>query len=121
MTWTLHLPDIVIDARTPNTHDHWRNRHQSAKAVREAVALLAHAQRQLPVVPPVTIMFTRWVTTRHRRDADNTATSWKPALDGLVDARIIPSDDWSVVSEVAYRIRLRDTAGWTVEIDGVES
>ena len=121
MTWTLHLPDIVIDARTPNTHDHWRNRHQSAKAVREAVALLAHAQRQLPVVPPVTIMFTRWVTTRHQRDADNTALSWKPALDGLVDARIIPSDDWSVVSEVAYRIRLRDTAGWTVEIDGVES
>ena len=121
MTWTLHLPDNVIDARTPNSHDHWRNRQRSAKTVRETVALLAFAQRQLPVVPPVTIVCTRWVSTRHRRDPDNTATSWKPALDGLVDAGIIPSDDWTVVSEVAYRIRLADTAGWTVEIDGVEA
>ena len=121
MTWTLRFADDVIDARTPNSRGHWTGRQRSAKAVREAVGLLAHAQRQLAPVPPVAIRCTRWVTTRHKRDVDNTATSWKPALDGLVDAGVLPADDWTVVVEVAYRIRLAEVAGWTVEITDVDA
>lgn len=90
VTITLSLPPAVL---TAHDNGHWRTRSRTKTRCREVAAWTAkeHAKHAMKKAE-VEIDF--YFPDLRRRDALNYAQMCKPYIDGIVDAGIIPDDDW---------------------------
>lgn len=90
-TWTVELP-AGIPLLTANQRPHWRARARLTKTIREAAYWSAKASK-VPSLVCAHITVDYRPVDRRRRDPGNWAPSAKAAVDGLVDAGILPDDD----------------------------
>ena len=74
-----------------NDRQHWAVKARASRQVRDAVALHARSLR-IPPVGHVNVRVVYEPAVQRRRDPDNLWATGKPAVDGLVDAGIIPDD-----------------------------
>lgn len=90
-TYVVALP-AGMKLLNANDRVHWRTRARITKALREAAeksALDAH----IPPQERITIQAVLHPHDKRRRDAHNWYPSFKAAIDGVVDAGVIPDDD----------------------------
>ena len=98
MTLTIEIP-LPSRACSPNTYKHWRTRGRGAKELREW-AFMAAMEKNAPMMQaPVRVSHTWYMAKRgpddcyRPIDAGNAQASLKAAIDGLVDAKLIPGDN----------------------------
>ena len=92
----LEIPMLPGPELNPNARVHWSERHRAARDLRKAAWATGYNQN-----PEHDILFQRArvrVTLVYQcgqvmPDPDNAVAMLKPALDGAVDAKIIPDDD----------------------------
>jgi Holliday junction resolvase RusA-like endonuclease len=89
-TWTVELP-AGLPLLNANRRVHWRVRAETTKDIRTA-AYLATAARTVPALQRAQIVAEYRPPDRRRRDVHNLYPSAKAAVDGLVDARVLPDD-----------------------------
>lgn len=98
--WSLHLPfRVVSEIPSLNDRDHWAIKAKKVKAWRDAVHVLARAAR-IPPCSRIKVELHYVPATAQRRDPDNLVACYKPCVDGLVDAKIIPDDTEHYVERV---------------------
>lgn len=100
------LQALVIDGALPGLNDYISaertNRYRGAAVKKQWTDVVAVAAKKwLTPIPkhcfPVTFRF-RWYEQNRRRDKDNvSAFGRKVILDGLVQAGILPNDNWNYV------------------------
>lgn len=103
--YTLDVP-MVVRLKTgmrPLTHNdrmHWRRRADAVKTIRGQVA--AHARNpRIPAAEHITVQLHYAPGDRRSvTDAPNLTATSKPAIDGLVDAGIVPDDTDKHVTEL---------------------
>lgn len=88
-TFTVQLP-AGIELLNANRRIHWRRRAEITKAIREATHLLACGS--VPRLQRAQIVAEYRPPDRRRRDVHNLYPSAKAAVDGLVDAGVLPDD-----------------------------
>lgn len=74
-----------------NDRLHWSARARAVRDIRHAVAMLARPA-SLRIYTRCDIGLVWHVNTAHRRDSDGPAPTLKAAIDGLVDAGVLPDD-----------------------------
>lgn len=75
-----------------NDRTHWRTRARITKALREAAEESA-LDAQIPPLNRATIQAVLHPHDKRRRDAHNWYPSFKAAIDGVVDAGVLPDDN----------------------------
>lgn len=97
-----------------------RIRHQ--KAPKQAVALLAHAQRIKPFTSPVALTF-EWHEPNRRRDPDGIcAGGSKTVIDALKTAGVIANDGWKHIARIEHTwVVDRENPGVSVTIREMEA
>lgn len=90
-SWTLPLP--VTALLNANQRPHWTARHRITKEIREAAAWTARAARVPPLTKAHIICEIRFANAIRRDVANWSSPSAKAAIDGLVDAGVLPDDD----------------------------
>lgn len=75
-----------------NSRDHWRTTHRKKAKLRGEVALLARHAKIGPY-PRIGVRLIWQPRDRRQRDGDNPFPTIKSAVDGLVDAGVVPGDD----------------------------
>jgi len=91
----IEIPMLPPPELNPNAREFWAARHRAARDFRKAAWAIAYNAN-----PAHDIMFEKakikvtLVYPSHQvtPDPDNLITMLKPALDGIVDAKIIPND-----------------------------
>lgn len=87
---------LLLPYSTPplslNSRDHWRVTARKKAKLRGEVCLLAREAR-LGTNDHVTVRLIWQPRDRRRRDGDNPFPTIKSAVDGLVDAGVVPDDD----------------------------
>lgn len=96
MTFTVEVPGRVISLNAERSA-HWSKRHAMTKVYREAVAWQATRHRGLSHPISVTAEV---VMKAPLMDAANYYPAVKAAIDGLVDAGVIPDDSPKYVGRV---------------------
>lgn len=103
--WEIDVPMVVpcgvreLRPWTANDRRHWRVKAEWTATIRRAVALRTR-NLHLPPQEHVTVGLHYAPGDNRRRDAPNLTTSQKPAVDGLVDAGLVPDDTARWVTEV---------------------
>jgi hypothetical protein len=89
---------ISLNPLIDKAKQHW-SKYAEPKADYTLI-VKAYAQMQLkPIaVPPIDFHF-HWICRDKKTDKDNIAAAKKFILDGIVAAKIIPSDNWKWVGE----------------------
>lgn len=90
-SWTVELPSGMQLLNT-NQRIHWRVRSQRTKLIRGEAAQLAR-KAGIPQLGRAHIVGEFRPPNRRRRDVANLYPSFKAAIDGLVDAAVLPDDD----------------------------
>lgn len=83
---------------------HWRVRHKHSKRWRELIAWLSQSaikSREGLPLERAKITLTRFSSIRP--DYDGLVSGFKPIIDGLVDAGVIPNDTQDVIGKPDYR------------------
>lgn len=111
--------DLPFDAPPLRSNDrmHWATK---AKLTRDIRWHAAYTTRQTcigPIDGPVVVTLVWVVTDNRRRDAGASAPTLKAALDGIVDAGLLPGDHHQVVREERCRIELGSAPGVRIEIE----
>jgi crossover junction endodeoxyribonuclease RusA len=92
-SWTLELPPgtLLINA---NQNIHWRDRAKLVKALRQTAWAIARRDK-LPALQRAHIFYVFHPDTKgdRRRDSGNWSPSAKAAIDGMVDAGVLPDDN----------------------------
>lgn len=96
-----------------NDRGHWRKWAPIIAKVKHETARLA---KKLPRLERCEIKLVWTVTTRHRRDAAGPNPTLKAAVDGLVEAGVIPDDNWRIVPRQWCEIELGTKPGVRIEI-----
>jgi Holliday junction resolvase RusA-like endonuclease len=95
MIITLALPPTTLHA---HNRGNWRSKAAPTRAYREEAALLAKQEmrRKRGSYPfeKAELGIDIYFPNLRRRDTLNVVQGLKPAIDGLVDARLIDDDDW---------------------------
>lgn len=81
-----------------NDRYHWAAKSQRSKIVRQRVAWSAKALK-LGRVPRIAVGLHYRPGDNRRRDPSNLMATQKPAVDGLVDAGLVPDDTPAYVTE----------------------
>jgi hypothetical protein len=89
-TWTVELPP-GLELLNANQRKHWSAKGRTTKAIRDAAHMFALADR-IPAVSRAYIVAEYRPPNRRRRDVHNLFPSAKAAVDGLVDAGVLPDD-----------------------------
>ncbi|MCP4782799.1 MAG: hypothetical protein GY903_00985 [Fuerstiella sp.] len=101
---------IVLPPVNPklNAHNkgHWRGKLKAVKSLRQLAGFLTREQTR-EQWPAATIQYRFFFPNKLRRDQANAIQSQKAAIDGVVDAGLIPDDDWQHLA----------IAGVTCEVD----
>jgi crossover junction endodeoxyribonuclease RusA len=84
---------------TLNQRLHWRDQRARARTIREAAAWRVKALR-LGTLAHVSVQLHYATGDNRRRDSDNLVPTMKPAVDGLVDAGLVPDDDPAHVTTI---------------------
>lgn len=101
---------MVIELKTgvrPLTHNdrlHWRAKADRVREIRLAAGFTAKAMR-IPKAEHITVQLNYRPAARSVTDAPNLTATSKPAIDGLVDAGVVPNDTDEFVTEVMPVIR----------------
>jgi crossover junction endodeoxyribonuclease RusA len=82
-----------------NDRLHWTLKHERTSMVRNAAAWAAKGQK-IPAAARITAQLHYATGDNRRRDAPNLTATSKPAIDGLVDAGVVPDDSDRYVTEV---------------------
>lgn len=102
--WVIDVPMTVpsgINQTRPlstNDHWHWRLRAEHVAEIRRAVGFAAKAAG-IPPCEHITVGLLYTPGDYRRRDPSNLMASQKPAVDGLVDAGVVPDDTPAYVTE----------------------
>lgn len=90
---TLVLPPVDSQLHAHNK-GHWRGKTAAVKSLRRLAYLRTRicTRKQWDAA---TIVYRFYFPDRLRRDAANAIQATKPAIDGVVDAGLIPDDDWT--------------------------
>lgn len=88
-------PEPMLSA---NQRLHWRSRAARTKTIRHTVAYRAQ-QLNLGQVGRLTVTLHYRPGDNRRRDPSNLVSTQKPAVDGLVDAGLVPDDTPRYVTE----------------------
>ncbi|MGW5529462.1 hypothetical protein [Streptomyces xanthochromogenes] len=92
-SWQLALPPgtLLINA---NQNLHWRKRAELVKSIRHTARAIAR-QAKLPALERAHVFYVFHPDTRgaRRRDSGNWSPSAKAAIDGMVDAGVLPDDN----------------------------
>lgn len=90
-TWTVALPAgmQLINANKPM---HWHTKAKLIKEVRATTAILARAAK-LPRLQRASVVVEYRPPDKRRRDVHNLYPTAKAAIDGLVDAGVLPDDN----------------------------
>jgi crossover junction endodeoxyribonuclease RusA len=88
-----------------NGRDHWASRHRRSQALKQAAWALAK-QAKIPPLGRVAVIVEYRPPDRRHRDAENICiTSAKAAIDGIVQAGVLPDDECPrYVSRIACTI-----------------
>ena len=94
---TITLPFLPPVALSPNARVHWSVKAKATRMMKEATYVLAKSQ-QLPAFTKARLHITFVIKAHRRRDADNWLAMMKGAIDGLVEAKVLPDDSAEFVS-----------------------
>lgn len=108
-TWTVELPDRLL-LLNANDRLHWRVRRDRTAAIRTAAWALAK-QMKIPLLARAYIVAEYCPTDRRRRDPANWAPTAKAAVDGLVDAGVLPDDSAEYLDGPDMRLGLVTPGG----------
>jgi len=95
MTWTLILP--LTRPLSLNDRTHYMVKAKQVSSLRRAVHVLARAQN-IPHLEKAHVTLHYQPRDKRRRDSDSLVATLKPAIDGIVDAGVIPDDTPEYVS-----------------------
>ena len=90
-TFTIALP-AGLKLLSLNDRGHWAARYRRSEALKKAAWAMA-LQAKIPRLERVSITAEYQPPDRRHRDADNPVASVKAAIDGIVAAGILPSDE----------------------------
>ncbi|MFI8085965.1 hypothetical protein ACIF6L_34885 [Kitasatospora sp. NPDC086009] len=99
--FVLALPPTLV-LLNANGRLHWRVAARRRSAIRDAAAWTAR-RHKVPALGRARIAFIVHPKTRGRFDPHNWYPSAKAAIDGLVDAGVLPDDDRTHVLEVVAK------------------
>lgn len=102
--WDLKLP-FLKPPLNANQRLHWANSARMVAHVREA-AFLAARSAGVPECGRVKVRLLWCVSDRRRRDPSNVMPTQKAAVDGLVDACVVPDDTPEFVVEEMPVVKL---------------
>jgi len=89
----VEIPQLPPKELSPNGRYHWAVKARATRVLREAAFYCAMTNTSRPQYHEAEVSITIVVPDRrHMRDTDNVLASLKPAIDGCVDAGIIPDD-----------------------------
>lgn len=118
----LPFPPSELSANNRARHAHWSERSGPSRVYREACRAYAVDARNRasglawPFTPPVRMHLTFVLDSRRRRDWESLITAFKPGLDGLVDANLIPDDNvWALLP--TYDVELGTRPGVRVRLE----
>lgn len=106
MTWVAPLP-WPKPPLSLNDRLHWRVKADKVKQARRDAGWAIRAAR-LPRYQTVHVLLHYRAPDQKRRDLDNMAATLKPVLDALVDAGVIPDDDYRHVLSASSKIHEPD-------------
>jgi hypothetical protein len=112
---TIRLPFTGPPLRS-NARLHWAEKAKQTRRIRDAAAFAARLCGEV-VAPPVTVTLVWTVIDNRRRDTGAASPTLKAALDGIVDAGLLPGDHSTVVVEERCRIEVGTTPGVRIEIE----
>ena len=95
--WTLQLP--FTKPLSLNDRQHHMVKAKAVREWRESTALLARAAG-IPACDRIRATLLYVPNANRRRDPDNLVAGFKPAVDALVDAGIVPDDTQEYVERV---------------------
>lgn len=107
---TLTIPDAWW--MTSNDRPHWADKATRTRNVRHMAAVLARARR-IPRYEVVHVTAYVQYPTGGRADPGNASPTVKAAIDGLVDAGVVPDDDHTHVIGPDYRREVGKSARGT--------
>jgi crossover junction endodeoxyribonuclease RusA len=102
-TWAVALP-AGLRMLNQNDRRHWAEKGRITRDLRKAAWACARNLGIPALEMAAVVVEYQPPLNGRRRDADNIAAAGKPAIDGLVDARVLPSDDSRHLTEVIYRV-----------------
>jgi crossover junction endodeoxyribonuclease RusA len=110
MIFELPVP-LIVDKPplTANQRLHWAEKARRTRKVRESVCWRARQQMMTPQSYVIVQLHFR-PNDKRRRDPANLVPTQKPAVDGLVDAGVIPDDTPEYVGELMPVIH--EPTGW---------
>lgn len=92
--------DVLL---TSNMRPHWATKARHTKAIRDMAWILC-THPKCPRMSAATLeVVTKWPDHR-RRDAESIAPTCKAAIDGCVDAGLLPDDSSRYLKKVSYSI-----------------
>jgi hypothetical protein len=103
--WRILLPYRNPPLTANMRFSHWSQERRLQQKLSRDVRLLARSMK-IPRLRAVTAELVFLPGTNRRRDADNIAPTLKPALDGLVAARVLRDDSADVVLRASQRVVL---------------
>lgn len=88
-----------------NSRMHWAEKGRVTRDLRKAAWALAKAARIPPLERARVVVEYQPPQVTRRRDLDNVPpASGKPAIDGVVDAGVLPDDAPPYLTEITYRL-----------------
>ena len=102
MIITLPPPDARLHA---HNNGHWRSKAGAVKTLRDYACVIGKAMRT-KTLTKARIRYRFFVADNRRRDIGNLIHSQKPAIDGLVDAKLLTDDCWQVVGKVEAEVMI---------------
>lgn len=93
-----------------NQRLHWAVKAELTRDIRQEVCIKARPLKAAFAPGPITVRFHWRPKDNRRRDPSNAIATQKPAIDGLVDAGLIPDDTPEYVDELMPRIHKADKA-----------
>lgn len=88
-----------------NDRMHWRPKYEATKRVQgEALICIRNTKPRLPRLVAAEVVLCWRVPDLRERDLDNVVATLKPVIDALVQAGVLPKDDWKHVRQASTRI-----------------
>lgn len=113
-TVTVTLPP-KLPLLSSNQRPHWATKARRTRLIRDTAAWTTRALREAPMERVVVTAVVHPKTNR-QFDPDNYHPTAKAALDGVVDAGLLPDDDTRHVIRTSYEAGPKTPEGWRFEL-----
>lgn len=100
--FTVELPSALV-LLNANERPHWTRQRAITGAIRITAAALARGQR-IPALRQAWITIVLHPHNKRRLDPHNWGPSAKAGIDGLVDAHVLPDDDYRHLVAVTFML-----------------